>query len=125
MYEHVADELSAATGRQVDFVAVPDEGARQGLLEPFRLLVSSLRGRGLVAHVELRSRNLVAFDLAGLRWNELSPPRRLVLLAGISLGTQPRRSCTFKAECSDWHWPIHHIWDLFSLSVQRGGSRSA
>jgi hypothetical protein len=73
MYEHVADELSAATGRQVDFVAVPDEGARQGLLEAFRLLVSSLRGRGLVAHVELRSRNLVAFDLAGLRWNELSP----------------------------------------------------
>jgi uncharacterized protein YbjT (DUF2867 family) len=54
MYEHVADELSAATGRQVDFVAVPDEGARQGLLEAFRLLVSSLRGRGLVAHVELR-----------------------------------------------------------------------
>jgi uncharacterized protein YbjT (DUF2867 family) len=31
-YERVAEELSAATGRQVRFVAVPDEAARQALV---------------------------------------------------------------------------------------------
>lgn len=31
-YQRVADELSAATGQRVEFVDVPDEGARQGLL---------------------------------------------------------------------------------------------
>lgn len=32
-YSQVAAELSAATGRQVEFVDVPDEGARQAMLE--------------------------------------------------------------------------------------------
>ena len=32
-YGHVADELSEATGRPVEFVDVPDEGARQGMIE--------------------------------------------------------------------------------------------
>ena len=31
-YEHIARELSAATGRRVEFVAVPDEAARQALI---------------------------------------------------------------------------------------------
>lgn len=32
-YERIAEELSAATGRPVEFVDVPDEAARQGLVE--------------------------------------------------------------------------------------------
>ena len=32
-YAQVAAELSAATGRQVEFIDVPDEGAKQGLIE--------------------------------------------------------------------------------------------
>jgi uncharacterized protein YbjT (DUF2867 family) len=32
-YAHVGTELSAAIGRQVEFVDVPDEGARQGMIE--------------------------------------------------------------------------------------------
>lgn len=32
-YGQVADELSAATGRPVEFVDVPDEGARQAMVE--------------------------------------------------------------------------------------------
>jgi uncharacterized protein YbjT (DUF2867 family) len=32
-YEHVADELSAATGRTVDFVDIPDEAAQQAFTE--------------------------------------------------------------------------------------------
>jgi uncharacterized protein YbjT (DUF2867 family) len=32
-FAQVADALSAATGRRVEFVDVPDEGARQGLVE--------------------------------------------------------------------------------------------
>jgi uncharacterized protein YbjT (DUF2867 family) len=32
-YEQVADDISAATARRVEFVAVPDEGAHRGLLE--------------------------------------------------------------------------------------------
>ena len=32
-YDEVAAELSAATGREVEFVDVPDEGARQGMLQ--------------------------------------------------------------------------------------------
>jgi uncharacterized protein YbjT (DUF2867 family) len=32
-YAQVADELSAATGRRVEFIDVPDEGARQGMIE--------------------------------------------------------------------------------------------
>ncbi len=31
-YEHIAEELSAATGRLIEFVDVPDEAARQGFL---------------------------------------------------------------------------------------------
>jgi uncharacterized protein YbjT (DUF2867 family) len=32
-YEHIAEELSGATGRPVEFVDVPDEAARQGFVE--------------------------------------------------------------------------------------------
>ncbi len=32
-YERIAADLSAATGRQVDFVDVPDEAARQGMVD--------------------------------------------------------------------------------------------
>ena len=32
-YAQVADELSAVTGRQVEFIDIPDEGARQGMIE--------------------------------------------------------------------------------------------
>ncbi len=32
-FERVAEELSAAAGRRVEFVAVPDEAARQGMIE--------------------------------------------------------------------------------------------
>ena len=32
-YDGVAAELSAATGREVEFVDTPDEGARQGMLQ--------------------------------------------------------------------------------------------
>ena len=32
-YERVAEELSAATSRRIEFVPVPDEAARQGLIE--------------------------------------------------------------------------------------------
>src|SRR3712207_2242902 len=32
-YGRIAEELSAATGRPVEFVDVPDEAARQGLVE--------------------------------------------------------------------------------------------
>jgi uncharacterized protein YbjT (DUF2867 family) len=33
IFERVAEELSAAAGRRVEFVAVPDEAARQGMIE--------------------------------------------------------------------------------------------
>ena len=32
-YEQIATDLSAATGRQIDYVDVPDDVARQGMLE--------------------------------------------------------------------------------------------
>ena len=32
-YEHIAEELSAATGRPIEFVDVPDEATRQGFVE--------------------------------------------------------------------------------------------
>ena len=32
-YAQVADELSAATGRRVEFIDVPDEGSTQGMIE--------------------------------------------------------------------------------------------
>jgi uncharacterized protein YbjT (DUF2867 family) len=44
-YTQVATELSAAIGRQVDFVDMPDEGARHGMIEAGGLFEPAAVGR--------------------------------------------------------------------------------
>ncbi len=67
-YEHIAEELSAATGRPIEFVDVPDEAARQGFVEAGMpdWLVEHLIGMfGIISQAELEQTTDSVRNLTG------------------------------------------------------------